>query len=104
MHSPKVGAECSSETTTTRPFLSFFMASGTFHSCALRLTGSEVRRARRKQKHRRNRFIGAPWRILVAPRERHGGVIHSPSVGGLLSAVFPPSGKGLESSILKAEA
>src|SRR5574337_1175780 len=46
MHRPKVGAEWSSETTTTRPLLSFLTAVGTFHGCcATAVVASPTRHA-----------------------------------------------------------
>src|SRR5271157_1691004 len=42
MHRPKVGAEWSSDTTTTKPFFSFRIAVGTFHSCAARPEGAAI--------------------------------------------------------------
>src|SRR5579863_946998 len=40
MQTPIVGAEWSSETTTARPFGSFFIAVGGLHCCAHRLAGA----------------------------------------------------------------
>src|SRR5712692_6580053 len=61
MHKPKVGAECSSETTTVSPFFSFFMAVGTFHSWENRQEGTATRVSKKTQ--RRDRCISPPLKL-----------------------------------------